>query len=256
MSHKIVVANWKMNPESPREARELFAPIKRLASKLTHTQIVVCPPAIFLPVLISARPTSNIFFGGQDAFTEVVGAYTGQVSPAMLKKSGAEYVLIGHSERRAAGDTDEIINHKVKAALRAGLQVIVCVGERERLPDGSHLKIIESQLLAALQGVPKKVFGRVLIAYEPVWAIGAQATGVDTPAGFLEQAIFIRKIISTLFGYKLAMAVPVLYGGSVTPENAEGFLREGNAGGLLVGRASLRPDHFSAIISTAEACSH
>jgi triosephosphate isomerase len=254
MSHKIVVANWKMNPESPREAKELFAPIKRVAAKFKKIHIVVCPPAIFLPVL--GANSSNLSLGGQDAFWDITGPYTGALSPAMIKKAGAEYVILGHSERRAAGDTDEIINRKLKTALAAGLQVIVCVGEKERLPDGSHLKTIEAQLLAALQGVPKKLFGRLLIAYEPVWAIGTAATGVDTPPAFLEQAIFIRKIISGVFGYKPAMAVPILYGGSVTPENAEGFLSEGKANGLLVGRASLRADHFMEILKIAETCSH
>lgn len=260
MSGILLVANWKMNPESVREARELVAPLRRAAAKMQQVEVVVCPPAIFLPALaganLKAKKGKGIMFAGQDAFWEVVGPYTGAISPAMIKKAGASYVLLGHSERRSAGDTNEIINRKLKAALGAGLMVILCVGEEERIPDGSHLKVIETQLMVALQGVPKKALARMLVAYEPVWAIGAAATGVDTPAAFLEQAIFIRKVVSGLFGYKPAMALPILYGGSVSPENAAGFLSEGKANGLLVGRASLRADHFINIMHTAEQCSH
>lgn len=251
---KIIVANWKLNPDSPREARELFVKIKRTVSRLKRVETVICPPAIFLPDLEKARGAAKkLALGGQDAFPALDGAWTGQISPAMIRKSGARYLILGHSERRAQGDTDELINQKLKLALAQGLKVILCVGEKTRDPQGHYLQTIKTQLLTALEKVPRKLASQLIIAYEPVWAIGDAAKFSDTPAGFLEQAIYIRKILSIWIEQKAAMQVPVLYGGSVDARNALGFLTEGQADGLLVGRASLRADIFGEILKLADA---
>lgn len=251
---KIIIANWKLNPDSPREARELFLAIKRAVGRLKRVETVVCPPAIFIPDLERARgAVKKIALGGQDAFTALDGAWTGQISPVMFRKSGARYLILGHSERRALGDTDEIINQKLKLALAQGLRVVLCVGEHERDLHGHYLQIIKRQLLTALEKVPKRFATQMIIAYEPVWAIGEAARSSDTPAGFLEQAIFIKKILSIWTEQKAAMQVPVLYGGSVDHKNALSFLAEGQADGLLVGRASLRADQFTEILKLADA---
>ncbi len=244
---KLIVANWKMNPETPREARELFGATKKAATK-SKARVVVCPPAVFLPLLKSA---SNVALGAQDAYPAASGAYTGFVSASMVAYSGAQYVIIGHSERRAAGEGDDLINQKIKWSLKSNLKIILCVGERERDHDGKYLNIIKEQLEKDLVGLSRDNFTNLIIAYEPVWAIGAAAKASDTPEGFREQAIFIRKVLSMLVGAKVALGVPVLYGGSVDTTNAKSFLTDGHADGLLVGRASLRADIFVEILKQA-----
>jgi len=170
----------------------------------------------------------------------------------MVKEVGASYVILGHSERRATGENGEIINRKIKAAIKNGLDVILCVGERERDTQGKYLRILENQLKEALIKMPSRLAEKLLIAYEPVWAIGKGATGVETPEGFHHNSIYIRKVLSNLIGKKRALEFPILYGGSVDVKNAISFLTEGQANGLLVGRASLNAKDFGEILRQAE----
>lgn len=249
MAKKLIVANWKMNPDSLREAKEIFLPVKRALSKLNKIEVVICPPALFLSGLVNGAPTPRLFFGAQDAFWESSGAYTGQISATMLRKAGARYVILGHSEKRAAGETDELISRKLKASLKEGLRVILCVGERTRDSHGFYLKTLKQELEEGLRSVIKRQMSGLIIAYEPLWAVGARQA--DTPADFMEQAIFIRKVLSGLAGQEIARSVPVLYGGSVNVKNAAAFLGAGQADGLLVGRESLRADHFIEILKIA-----
>lgn len=246
---KIVIANWKMNPDTPREARRLFGRVKRGASRLHRTAVVICPPAVFLPLL---RPGKNLVLGGQDLFEEPHGAYTGSISAAQIKYSGAAYMIIGHSERRARGETDELVNQKIKLALKVGLKAILCVGETIRDDRGDYLKVLRDMLERDLERVSRIEAKNLLIVYEPVWAIGGSASSADTPEGFLEHALFIRKVLAARFGQNLAMLVPILYGGSATPENTADFLGRGEAAGLLVGHESLRSDRFNAILRLAD----
>lgn len=245
MSKKLIVANWKANPESSREAKEILAPVKRVLPKLNNVELVVCPPAVFLPTI------SGVALGGQDAFFELSGAYTGQLGPTMIRNSGASYLILGHSERRAAGDTLEVVKSKVRLAFRHGLKVILCVGEKERDERGAYLKVLREQVETALAGISRRELANLVLAYEPVWAIGAAAKGADTPAAFLEQAIFLRRVLAGVAGKEIALACPVLYGGSVKADNALGFLAAGKADGLLVGRASLDPAEFIKILKLA-----
>lgn len=247
MTKKLIVANWKANPESPREAKNIFLPIKRALAKLPGVEVVICPPAVYLASL------GGLTLGGQDAFWELSGAYTGRLGPTMLRNSGASYVILGHSEARALGDTDAIINQKLRLALRHGLKVILCVGEKERDEKGDYLKIIRSQLTNSLAGLQRKQVGQLILAYEPIWAIGAAAKGADNPESFFQQSIFLRKVLAEMFGKAAAMACPILYGGSANSGNAAGFLKEGRADGLLVGRASLDPAEFIKILKLANA---
>lgn len=242
---KLIVANWKANPESLREAKEIFLPVKRAAGKLKNVEVVFCPPAVWLASL------SGLALGGQDAFWELSGAYTGRLGPTMIRNAGANYVILGHSEMRNAGDTDDIINAKLRLALRSGLKVILCVGEKERDERGDYLAVLREQLEVGLSGVPRPYAKQIILAYEPVWAIGAQAKGADTPAAFLEQSIYLRKILASIFGKEAALVARILYGGSAKAENAAGFLKAGEAGGLLVGRASLDAAEFIKILKIA-----
>lgn len=247
---KIVIANWKLNPETPREAKNLFNKIKKQASRLDKIEIIVAPPAIFLSLLETGR-SKKIFLAGQNVFWEKAGAFTGQTSPSSLNYLGIDYVIIGHSEVRALGDDNEKINKKIKLALKCGLKVIFCVGESNRDRHGHYLKFIKEQVTSGLKQIEKKYFKNLIIAYEPVWAIGRIAQAADTPADFLHNALFIKKILASLVDKKIAFSIPILYGGSVNQKNVTGFLVEGEAGGVLVGRSSLEADHFNQILKIA-----
>ncbi|MCX6712254.1 MAG: triose-phosphate isomerase, partial [Candidatus Vogelbacteria bacterium] len=190
--------------------------------------------------------------GAQDVHFIDQGAQTGGISAYMVRDLGIKTTIIGHSERRAGGDNDEIINQKIKTALSAGLRIILCIGETVRDTHGAYLNILQEQLEKDLAGFPARQADKLIIAYEPVWAIGKNATGVETPEGFLHNKIFIRKVASHIFGKKKALALPVLYGGSANAQNAGDFLNAGQADGLLVGRDSLNPKNFAEIIKIAD----
>lgn len=251
---KIIVANWKLNPETPREALRLFSSVSRVARGLRRSEAVICPPAHFLG-LFHERLSGGLFLGGQDVFAKNQGAFTGAgVSARSLYYLGGRYAIVGHSERRALGDGDETVAQKAKAAASAGLKVVLCVGEAIRDETGRYFQFLRQQLLGSLIRLPRRFFAeRLIVAYEPIWAVGAPAQSADTPADFLRQQLFIKKVISDLAGKETAMRLPVIYGGSVDQKNAAGFLDEGQANGLLVGRASLRPDYFTAILKAADA---
>ncbi len=231
---KLIVGNWKMNPKTKEKARALFSAIDKKVTKdkSPRVQVVMCPPAIYLN-LFSPKKS---FLGAQDVFSEVEGARTGQISPAML--SGA------------LGDTNEIVAQKIKSALSFGLTPILCIGEHNRDEEGKYLKFLKEQLTVSLSLISKNAMPKVVIAYEPVWAIGKSAVRDATPEESEEMAIFIKKVLSDLCGPS-HKNVRILYGGSVTMNNAESFLVRGGVNGLLVGRESLNPKNFLEIISTA-----
>ena len=246
--NKLIVANWKMNPLTSDEAEELSRATQVGAHGLKGLEVVLCPPFPYLAAV--NLQISIVRLGAQDCFYEQKGAYTGAVSPAMLKDIGCEYVIIGHSERKQYfGETDEIINKKIKAALKAGLKVVLCIGEDTRDSFDSRGRWtheldpkVKEQLVGALLGIKKSQISNVVIAYEPVWAIG---TGNPAnPDDVLSAKIFIRKILSNLYGRKEADKVRVLYGGSTDRKNAVSFIKDGNADGLLVGGASLDAEEF------------
>lgn len=231
---KLLVANWKMNPKTTAEAA-------RLARASDAKNVVIAPPFVYLSAVKKTLRKASL--GSQDVFWEVEGAYTGQVSPAMLKALGVRYVILGHSERREhAKESDEMINKKVKAALVSGLKVILCVGEKwevrkKGLPAAKAF--VRQQLTKDLRKIPVR---NVIVAYEPVWAIG---TGkADDPKNAAEMAWYIKLL--------LGVKTKVLYGGSLKKGNAVGFLKERDIDGALVGGASLRMREFKHIISVAE----
>jgi triosephosphate isomerase len=241
----LLVANWKMNPPTFKEAKRLLEITKKAADTAKNISIIVAPPSIFLRELRARYRGKRLAFGIQNAHSETQGSFTGEVSMAEAKDAGAAYVIIGHAERRAAGETNDDTRKKVAAALSLLLYPILCVGEAVRTHEGEHFDFIKDQLKAGFADVPAAKIPRVTIAYEPVWAIGA--TAAMSPRDMHEMAIFIRKTIVGLYGEK-GMAVKILYGGSIDETNAPGMLMHGDVGGLLVGRASADLEKFTALV--------
>ncbi|OGZ46080.1 MAG: triose-phosphate isomerase [Candidatus Ryanbacteria bacterium RIFCSPHIGHO2_02_FULL_45_13b] len=242
----LIVANWKCNPATWAEASRLFTATARVIPKSKNMDVVVCPPAVFL--LNHKLQTVNYKLGIQDVFWEDMGAYTGAIGPCMARSVGASYVIIGHSERREYfKETNEMVGAKVHAALKAGLRVVLCVGEKSREGDAAeYAGFVKEEVCAGLRGVTKQALKNVIIAYEPIWAVGSDEA--DTPERTLEMALYIRKTIADLYDRSVAQAFPVLYGGSANAGNARAFLRDGGVDGLLVGRASLNAKEFGNIL--------
>ncbi|MEK7539060.1 MAG: triose-phosphate isomerase [Patescibacteria group bacterium] len=250
----IIIGNWKMNPLTLKEAEKLFNDVVKNVSTVKKTEIVICPPFLYLEKLTKIR-TNKIKLGAQNAFGDEPGAFTGEVSAEMLYNIGARYVILGHSERRALGETNAFVNKKIKVSLGAGLVSVLCVGESVRDESHSYFSLVKTQLEECLNGVKKTLISKIIVAYEPIWAISSTINRYDaTPADSLEMTIFIRKILSDKFGADGARA-RVIYGGSANEKDALDFLQNGGVDGLLPGRASLDPKKFTEIISIAESIS-
>lgn len=245
---KLIIANWKMNPESLKESESIFNSISILSKNIKNTEIVVCPP---FPFLNLARKTKNknVVLGAQNLFYEISGSYTGQVSPKMLSSLGVKYVILGHSESRLMGDTNEVINKKILISLKSKILPILCVGENTRDTHGEYLSFVKNQIEECLLSVSKLQIKNITIAYEPVWAIGKNAIREATSDEFIEMRIFIKRIIADTYGINIANAVKIIYGGSVNQNNARSFAIDGEADGLLIGRDSLIPKNFGAILN-------
>ena len=249
MSRKIIIGNWKMNPLSLKQAENLFKSIQKTISSNTKTNIVICPPALYLERL--KKKAKKVAIGAQNVFYEEKGAYTGEISAGMLSDIGVKYVILGHSERRAMGENNIDINKKIKMALSFNLIPILCIGERERDENHEYLGFVKKQIEECLYGIIKNSISKIIIAYEPVWAIGKNAKREATPAEFLEMKIFIKKVFSDVFGIKTKIP-RIIYGGSVDEKNAGDFLKLGEADGFLVGRVSLDAKKFFEIIKICE----
>lgn len=250
MSKYIVIGNWKMNPESSSLAEKLFVGVSKLSTPLKKTEVVIAPPFVFLPKKF--KKTKKLSLGAQDAFWGGVGASTGEVSSLQLKKMGVSYVILGHSERRALGETDAVVAKKVDAVLKDSLTPIICVGEKERDSHGEYLTFLANQISNSLSGIGKRDIAHVIIAYEPLWAIGKNATGVIDAHGLHQMTIFIQKTLSTLYGREIASKIRIIYGGSVDGATAPELIRQGNVTGFLVGRASLTTKDFGEILKTVD----
>lgn len=251
MKKKLIIGNWKMNPTTLDEAKRIFKSTKRISEKLTSTNIVVCPPFVYIPVLLRARGFSAVSVGSQDAYFEEQGSFTGEISPIMLRDLGVTHVIIGHSERRTRGDTDEIVARKTLMVLESGLHAVLCVGEKERNEQGTHLDTLKLQIKNSLNKVPRKLISKLIVAYEPIWAIGAKEA-MD-PGLVHEMSLFVKKILSDIYGHDEAVSTPVLYGGSVNFRNAGDIITRGEVDGLLVGRESVNSDGFTELLKTVDA---
>lgn len=250
MRKTVIGANWKMN-KTPREGVELVSELKKQVGALEDIEVVICPPYPALLPVGSELCGTDMVLGAQNLYWEREGAYTGEVSPGMLKACGCEYVIIGHSERRHVfGETDGEVAKKVRAALDEGLKPILCVGELlEEREAGQTEAVVKRQLETALAEVSGAEVSQLVLAYEPVWAIG---TGKASTADDAQRvAHFIRKLLEDHYGKEKAEAVRIQYGGSVKPDNVRAFLQQPDVDGALVGGASLKATVFAELIKNS-----
>ncbi|MES3005078.1 MAG: triose-phosphate isomerase [Patescibacteria group bacterium] len=245
---KLIVGNWKMNPESLDDAKKIARDIKRGVVNIKKTDIVLCPPFVYIPAL-SGTPKSPMFLGSQDCHSEDRGPFTGEVSITQLYEFGVRFVIVGHSERRKMGESEEVINRKIRAVVIGGMTAIVCIGENERDSHGDYYEVIKSQIHSALKDVPKKMLSSLVIAYEPVWAIGAKEA--MSPNELHETSIFIKKVLRDSFGIA-SDGIRIIYGGAVDRVNADRLIKDGGVSGFLVGRESLKPKDFMEIVKLAD----
>jgi triosephosphate isomerase len=244
----IIAGNWKMN-KTTAEARDLATKLIPLVSGAKDREIVLAPTFTALQTVSEAIKGANMVLSAQNLFWEEKGAFTGEISAEMLLDLGCKYVIIGHSERRQYfGETNETVNKKVRQALKKGLLPIVCLGEvlSER-EEGKAFDVIDRQITGALKGVTAAEMANIVIAYEPVWAIGTGKTA--TPDQANEIHAFIRKKIKTLYGEEVSEGLRIQYGGSVTPENVSALMAKPDIDGALVGGASLKPESFAALVN-------
>ncbi len=250
MRKPFIAGNWKMN-KTIKEAIELVNNLKRELSDVEGVAIVICPVSTSLSEVSDLIVDSNIGLGAQNVYWQESGAFTGEVAPSMLKDAGCQYVIIGHSERRKYfSETDETVNKKTKAALAAGLLPIVCVGEvLEERQANKTIEVVEAQLKGSLEGLTPENLSKIVIAYEPVWAIGTGKTA--TPAQAQEVHKFIRNWLSKNYNNDVSQNLQILYGGSVKPSNIKELISEEDIDGALVGGASLDSASFVGIVKNS-----
>ena len=243
----VIAGNWKLQ-NTVQEALDLVGELKKNVSDVEGVEIIVGPVFTALCSVASELKGSNISVTSQNVFWEEKGAFTGEVAPAMLKDVGCSHAIIGHSERRQYfGETDETVNKRIKAALKAGLIPIVCVGEvLEERESGRTMDVVEAQVRRGLDGLGQEDMQRIIIAYEPVWAIGTGKTATPEQAEDVHKAV--RDIISEIAGQNISQEIRILYGGSVKPDNVDELMSQADIDGALVGGASLNADSFARIV--------
>ncbi len=248
---KVIAGNWKLH-KSNGEAQQLANQIKIRSTDIKNADIILCPPYTALTVVHEVVKGTSIGLGAQNMYWEKSGAFTGEINAEMIKSTGAGYVIIGHSERRQFfGETDETVNKKIYSALEEGLKPIVCVGESlEQRESGITAQIIETQINGALAGLTSQQMDEIIIAYEPVWAIGTGKTA--SPEQAQEVHAQIRSLVNKQFGDDVSSKIRIQYGGSVKAENAEILLSQPDIDGALVGGACLKAETFLPIIQAAE----
>ena len=244
MENPLIAGNWKMNYTS-KEATELVSQIKPTLEKVTDVETIICPPFTALSTVKRILEGSRIKIGAQDVFHEKHGAYTGEISPTMLTEF-CQYVILGHSERRQLlSETDTSVSLKIESALKSGLRPIMCVGETLKYRNqGLAEKFVEEQIRNSLNTV--KSIENLVLAYEPIWAIGTDKSA--TPADAQTMMVHIRQTLESIYGKEPASEVPLLYGGSVKASNIKDFMSENNINGALVGGASLNPESFVQLV--------
>ena len=251
MRKKIIAGNWKMY-KNPTEAVALVEGLKKELGAPAGVEVVVCPPFVNLTEVAKVLAGTHIALGAQNLFWETEGAFTGEISGVMIKAAGAEYVIIGHSERRQYfGETNATVNKRLKAALKVGLKPIVCVGENlaER-ESGKTFDVVKDHITGSLAALTKEEMKTLVVAYEPVWAIGTGKTA--TPLQAQEVHVFIRQLLGEMFDADAASSVRIQYGGSVTPDNIVALMAQADIDGALVGGASLKAPSFAAIVKGAK----
>lgn len=245
----LIIGNWKLNPKTIKAAETLAADTKK-AIKKTNVAVGIAPTFVHLPPVCKKLGKSAIALVAQDVAMEPIGAFTGEVSAGQLKDTGVSHVIVGHSERRAAGETDAIVVKKVEQVLKEKLTPVVCIGEGKRDSHGNFYNFVAAQVNALATALPSAAMKKVVIAYEPVWAIGTGKTAsVDDVK---EMQLFIYRTVAKAYDRKVADKICLLYGGSVKPHNAAQLHKEGGMNGFLVGGASLKAKDFAAIVKAVE----
>jgi triosephosphate isomerase len=249
MRKPFLAGNWKMNTNSVT-AVNLAAGLARDLAEINTVDVAVCPPFVYLQAVAAALSASDIAVGAQDVYFEGSGAFTGEISCAMLKDCGCTYVIIGHSERRhVLGETDALISKKVRAAIQSGLFPILCVGELlEQRDGGKTFDVVADQVKKGLEGISADQVKAVTIAYEPVWAIGTGRNA--TPDQAQEVHAMIRNLLARMYGNALAESLRIQYGGSAKPANTAELMAQPDVDGLLIGGASLKVEDFAAMVKT------
>jgi triosephosphate isomerase len=244
-----VIANWKMNPILVTEAKAVAKGISKVATKLKKTDVVIAPSFIHIPLLNLPK---NVFLGSQDVFWDTKGAFTGFVSTEQISSLGVSYVIVGHSERRILGETDEMVNKKIKAVLNSRMVPILCIGEEEHDSSGVYLSFLSNQIKSAFKGISRSDFEKVIIAYEPIWAIGKGAKDSMDATKLHETVLYIQKILGELYGREGSLKSRIIYGGSVKEENALDLIVNGEVKGFLIGGASLKAETFNPILKIVD----
>ncbi|MEK7542216.1 MAG: triose-phosphate isomerase [Patescibacteria group bacterium] len=249
MRKTIIVANWKMNPGTSDEAQQLFETVGKGVNETHSVEVVICPPFVFIPEIVRAASSVAFGVGGQDCFWEAQGAYTGEISAAMLKNLGCSYVILGHSERKNyLGETYGMINKKVKAVLQSGLIPVVCIGEKERQGQNGNKEELERQMREVLKEIPRELAKNLVLCYEPEWAISSnKGAAAAAPEDCAKALASMREVAKEMFG---DFTVPILYGGSTNSANIKGFIESG-AQGVLVGSSSLNAEEFARLVRNA-----
>lgn len=249
MRKPFIAGNWKMNTDSA-SAVALAAGLAKELSSVDTVDVAVCPPFVYLQSVAAALSASNIALGSQNVYFEEKGAFTGEISCAMLKDTSCTYAIIGHSERRhVLGETDAMINKKISAAISGGLLPIFCVGELlEERQGGTTHEVVAGQIKNGLEGICAESIQAVTVAYEPVWAIGTGLTA--TPEQTQEVHAMIRGLLADLYGNEIAQSLRIQYGGSAKPSNTAELMSQPDVDGLLVGGASLKVEDFAAMVKT------
>lgn len=243
MPKPILVANWKNYPNSLPEAKALLKELSKKKALFSKVSLLIAPPTPYMELVAN----SFAKLASQDLPSIEKGAHTGMVSVEMLKSFGTKVAILGHSERRALGESSAEVAGKVRVALKAGITPLVCVGELVKDAEGEHFEFLREEIKASLLGVSKKEVERIMLAYEPVWAIGKSAKDAIKPEELSQTVLFMRKALSDLFGRAAAEKVGILYGGSVEPKNASALMG-GGVRGMLVGHASLDAKSFVGIV--------
>jgi triosephosphate isomerase len=249
MRRRVIAGNWKMC-KTIAETRAYFSAFLPQVAQARNCDIVIAPPFTAIPAAVEAARNSNVAIAAQDVYWEKEGAFTGEISPPMLVEAGCRYVIIGHSERRQFfGETDETVAKKTKAALAAGLTPIVCIGELLADREAGRTEIIcRTQFRGSLGALTPEEFSRILVAYEPVWAIGTGRTATPNMAAAVHE--FVRRCAAEQFSASTAASLRILYGGSVKPDNIQGLMAEEQLDGALVGGASLDVNSFAKIVKS------
>ena len=246
----LVIGNWKLNPNCLSDAQKLIEGISKKYTVKEGVTVAVAPPFVYLTEVAKKIGRKPIFLAAQNVSTEPLGPFTGEVSATQLRDLRVEYVIVGHSERRTMGETDEQVQKKMLLALKHKLTPVVCIGERERDGQGNFYTFVEKQVKSLTSVLSATEIKKIVLAYEPIWAIGTGKTA--TAADVKEMQLFLFTALTKIYDKATAQKVTLLYGGSVKPDNAKELHKEGGMNGFLVGGASLKADDFLAIIKATE----